>query len=235
MTQSISSTLNHVAVIADGNRRWAKQNNLPPSEGHKRGFIHTTPQIIENFWNLGVHTVTIWGFSTKNWNRSNSEVTNVMNCFNELLTKMLPIAKKNKGKIFHLGRKDRLPKDLLDTLSFVEKETSYFKEHIFNLAIDFGGRDEIIRACRKLSLSTGSLEDITEENIDAHLDTAAQPFPSPDLIIRPSGELRLSGFMSWQALYSELYFTKKYYPELTHKDLEEAIESFKKRDRTFSK
>ena len=230
-----SSELNHIAIIADGNRRWAKENNLSPLEGHREGFINTTPKIIEDLWDMGIHTVTIWGFSTGNWNRSECEIANIMDCFNILLKRMLPIAKKSRAKIIHLGRKDRLPEYLLQTLNFVEKETSSFKEHVFNFAIDFGGRDEIIRACQKIQSLKGSLEYITQDDMDANLDTAQQPFPSPDLIIRTSGELRLSGFMVWQALYSELYFMKKYYPALTRNDLVEAVEAFKKRQRTLSR
>lgn len=229
VSANASSELNHVAIIADGNRRWAKENNLPVLEGHKEGFIHTTPKVVEDLWDIGVHTVSIWGFSTGNWNRSESEIANIMDCFNELLKKMLPIAKKSQAKIVHLGRKDRLPGDILKTLNFVENETSSFKEHVFNLAIDFGGRDEIVRACQKAQNLKGSLEKITEDDILANLDTSQQPFPFPDLIIRTSGELRLSGFMMWQAVYSELYFTKKYYPALTRNDLQEAVESFQKR------
>jgi undecaprenyl diphosphate synthase len=158
-----------------------------------------------------------------------------MECFDVLLKKVLSIAKKMDARIIHLGRKDRLPTYLLQTLKFVEKETSSFNKHVFNLAIDFGGRDEIIRACQKVQKLKGSLENITEEDISESLDTANQPFPSPDLIIRSSGEMRLSGFMAWQALYSELFFTKKYYPALTRIDLEEAVESFNQRQRTFGK
>ncbi len=230
-----ASDLNHVAIIADGNRRWAKENHLPLSEGHKEGFINTSPKIIADLWDMGIHTVTIWGFSTGNWNRSESEVANVMNCLDELLKKMLPIAIQAEAKIIHLGRKDRLPDHLLQTLNRVEKETYLFNKHVFNIAIDFGGRDEIIRAIQKVESKKGSLENMTEDEISANLDTSQQPFPFPDLIIRPSGELRLSGFMAWQAVYSELYFTQKNYPALQRSDLEEAVSSFKSRERTYSK
>ncbi|HEV8051582.1 MAG TPA: polyprenyl diphosphate synthase [Parachlamydiaceae bacterium] len=227
--------LNHIAIIPDGNRRWAKENNLDSLEGHKEGFINTTPKVIEDLWNMGIHTVTIWGVSTENWKRSEKEVANIMECIDLLLKKMLPIAKNSKAKIIHIGRKDRLPAYLLKTLMFVENETSSFDEHIFNFAIDFGGRDEIVRACQKTQKLKGSLDDITEEDISAAMDTAQQPFPLPDLIVRTSGEMRLSGFMAWQAIYSELYFTKKYYPALTRNDLEEAVESFNHRQRNYGK
>ncbi|MBS0654881.1 MAG: di-trans,poly-cis-decaprenylcistransferase [Verrucomicrobia bacterium] len=227
--------LNHVALIADGNRRWAKENNLEPTEGHKEGFIHTTPKLIEDLWDLGIHTVTVWGFSTANWNREEREVANLMEYFDQFLKKMVPIAKKWNAKIIHLGRKSRFPAYLQQTLSLAEKETSSCNGHVFNFAIDFGGRDEITRACQKVQSLKGNLDSITEEDLSAAMDSAQQPFPSPDLIIRASGEMRLSGFMPWNSIYSELYFIKKYYPSFTKLDLEEAIASFYERQRTYGK
>lgn len=232
---SAPSKINHIAFIPDGNRRWAEENNLDPTDGHKEGFLNTTPKVIEDLWNMGIHTVTIWCFSTENWNRNKQEVENLMEYIDQLSKKMLSIAKKWKAKIVHLGRKDRAPAYLLETLSFIEKETSSFTEHIVNFAIDFGGRNEITRACQKVHNSKGNLDIITEEDLNSAMDTADQPFPFPDLIVRTAGEKRLSGFMSWQSTYSELYFTPKYYPALNRHDLEEAIESFNVRQRRYGK
>jgi len=227
--------LTHVAVIADGNRRWAEDNNLSLSEGHREGFVNNTPKIIEELWDMGIHTVTIWGFSTENWKRGDVEVKNLMEYYDELFMKMLPIAKKYNAKIVHVGRKDRLPAHLLQTINLVENETSIFNDHLFNFALDFGGRDEIIRAFQKIQRVKGSLENITEDDVTKAMDTGEQPYPSPDLIIRTSGEVRLSGFMAWQSAYSEFYFMNKHYPAVTRNDLEKAAESYKGRKRRFGR
>ncbi len=231
------SGLNHIAIIADGNRRWAKEKGLNPIDGHKKGFVHTTPQVIETLWKKGIHTVTIWGFSTDNWNRDTVEIENIMHCFNELLQKMRPIAQKYNAQIIHLGRKDRIPPYLLETILEIEKENKliFSASHICNVAIDSGGRDEMIRAIQKIQSDKTQVKEITEDLIFNNLDGADQPYPNPDLIIRTAGELRLSGFMMWQAKYAELYFINKYFPAIEEEDLEEAIMSFQKRVRTFSK
>jgi undecaprenyl diphosphate synthase len=231
------SGLNHIAIIADGNRRWAKENGLDPIDGHNEGFVNTVPHVTEALWKKGIHTVTIWGFSTENWNRDTVEIENIMQCFDKLLKKMRPIAQKYNAKIIHLGRKDHIPKYLLETICEMEKENQSISStsHIFNLAIDFGGRDEIIRAIQKIQSSSTSIKEITEEQISKALDVANQPYPNPDLMIRTAGELRLSGFMMWEAKYAELYFINKYFPAIEEEDLEEAIVSFQKRVRTFSK
>lgn len=230
------SGLNHIAIIADGNRRWAKENNLNPINDHHEGFVNKAPQVTEALWKQGIHTVTIWGFSTENWNRDTIEIENIMHCFEELLKKMLPIAQKYNAQIIHLGRKDRIPKYLLETIYQVEETTQLiFPSHIFNLAIDFGGRDEIIRAIQKIQSNDPLIKEITEEDISNNLDGVNQPYPNLDLIIRTAGELRLSGFMMWQSKYAELYFIDKYFPAIEEKDLDEAIVAFQKRIRTFSK
>jgi len=230
------SSLNHIAIIADGNRRWAKEKNLNPIEGHHAGFVNTAPFVTETLWQKGIHTVTIWGFSTENWNRDTVEIENIMRCFDKLLKKIHPIAQQYNAHIIHLGRKDRIPHYLLETIRAVEKENQSILSpaHIINVAIDSGGSDEIVRAVQKIQ-SNNPLIEITEEQISNALDGADQPYPNPDLMIRTAGELRLSGFMMWQAKYAELYFIDNYFPAITAEDLEEAIVSFQKRIRTFSK
>jgi len=228
-------SIKHVAIIADGNRRWAKEHHLKVSEGHKRGIVHRTPILAKDLWDMGVHTVTVWAFSPANWNRGSEEVAHLMRCFEELLKEMLVVAENRKAKIVHLGRKDRLPDFLLQIIYEVEAKTAFFSEHVFNIGIDFGGKDEIIRACQKAWKKKGGKESLLEEDISQCLDTADQMYPSPDLVIRTSGEMRLSGFMLWQSIYSELYFTELYYPDLDRLELEKAIQSFYKRQRTFGR
>jgi undecaprenyl diphosphate synthase len=227
--------LNHVAIIADGNRRWAQENNLDSFEGHKKGFIYTAPSVITDLWDMNIHTVTIWGFSTENWNRDPQEIAHLMDYFDQLLMNMLPVAKKYNAKIIHLGRKDRLPEFLLKTIMWVESKTAGNASHIFNIALDWGGKDEMVRAFQRMYEMKSFLGVITEDDIVRVLDTAHQPYSNPDLIIRTSGELRLSGFMMWQAAYSEFYFIQKHFPALDRNDLEEAVASFTNRQRRFGK
>ncbi len=227
--------LNHIAFIADGNRRWAKAQGLSPLEGHRIGFLETAPLILKKSWETGIHTATLWGFSTGNWNRSKEEIDNLMMTFEQLINKMLPIAKEMGVKIVHLGRKNKIPQTLLDTINKAEQETSTFSDHIFNFGIDYSGRDDLCRAFKKIAATRIDMKTISEKTITDHIDTAHQPYQNPDLIIRTSGELRLSGFMTWESTYSELYFPQEYFPALNEELLNKAIEIFYTRTRTFSK
>lgn len=235
ITATKEKKLNHIAFIADGNRRWAKTQGLSPLEGHRIGFLETAPLILTKSWEAGIHTATLWGFSTGNWNRGQEEIDNLMITFAQLINKMLPIAKEMGVKIVHLGRKNKIPQALLDTINNAEKETADFSNYIFNFGIDYSGRDDICRAFKKIATTGIDLETVTEKTISDHIDTAHQPYQNPDLIIRTSGELRLSGFMAWESTYSELYFPQEYFPALNEKLLNEAIENFYTRTRTFSK
>jgi len=234
--KSIVKELHHVALIADGNRRWARSNGLSPTEGHRQGFIKTMPYLSEELFKLGIHTVTLWCFSTGNWKRDNQEVNNLMQYYVTLVKNFLPIAHSMRIKIIHLGRKERIPSLLQKELSVAEKETAHYDQHTFNVAIDYGGKDEIVRGCKKLAKRDINFSNLTEEQFNESLDTAGQPYPEPDLIIRTSPEdLRLSGFMPWQSHYSEFYFTKKFGPALNRDDLIEAILDYGERKRSFSK
>ena len=230
-----NSLPSHIAIIPDGNRRWARARGLPTLEGHRKGF-EVGVKISKYIRSLGVHTLTIWAFSTENWNRSKDEISYLMKLYEAMLDKFLSEALRDSISIIHLGRKDRLPASLLKKIENVEQKTKDNTRHILNVALDYGGRDEVMRAINRMNseeriinneLSAGALEN--------YLDTAGQPFPNPDLIIRTSGEMRTSGLMIWQAAYSEYYFLEKHFPDLREKDIDEAIEEYSSRQRRFGK
>ncbi len=234
----------HVAIIPDGNRRWAKDHHLPSLMGHRRGFDRAV-EIGRTARDMGIHTLTLWGFSTENWNRSRSEVNYLMGIFESMFDKHLEEAKKNETRIYHLGRKDRLPKSLLQKITEAEQETRSFTRHVFNIALDYGGHDEILRAIVKaVADSKGKAEDYFQSRgkyhdkypyyaFKDHLDTGDQPYPYPDLIIRTSGEYRLSGYLLWQSAYSELYFEKVHFPDFTPDRFKRAILEYSNRKRRF--
>jgi undecaprenyl diphosphate synthase len=225
---------NHVAIIPDGNRRWAKEHGLPSLEGHRRGF-DVAIKIGKKIRSLGIHTMTMWAFSTENWNRSEKEVSYLMKMYETFIEKNLKEALKEKIKIIHLGRKDRISKKLLEKLQDSEEKTKNFENYILNIALDYGGRDEIIRAIKKLGESKTQISNLSEGNFENFLDTTNQPHPNPDLIIRSSGEQRTSGLMIWQAAYAEYVFLKKHFPDITDGDIEESIEEYSSRQRRFGK
>lgn len=227
--------LNHLAIIPDGNRRWARGRGLPSNEGHRIGFLEVTPRLLRTAWERRLHTVTLWLFSTENWKRSEEEVEHLMNIYEEFLSLMLPIAQQSGVRIRHLGRKDRISKSLLSLINRVECKTKDFDSHLFNFALDYGGRDEIVETLRKLLQICPAIEDVNEKLIDRFLQTGEQLYPNPDLIIRTSGEMRSSGFMPWQSCYSEFYFVEKYYPDFSCDDLNQAFTAFLARKRRFGK
>lgn len=220
----------HIAIIPDGNRRWARERSLPTFEGHKKGY-QAGIELARACRQFGVHTLTFWGFSTENWKRPKEEVAYLMRIYGTFIDQHLAEAKRDGIRIIHLGRKDRLPKRLIEKLKKAEKETVGNTKHIFNLALDYGGRDEIVRAINKWPKK----EKITEDEFAKFLDTAEQPHPYPDLIIRTSGEKRLSGLLPWQGEYAELYFFKKHFPDLTSADIKKAILGYSRRERRFGK
>ncbi len=234
---------NHIAIIPDGNRRWAKEHNFPTIEGHRRGFDNLIP-LAKKSRELGITTMTIWAFSTENWQRATDEVNYLMKLYGMLIDKHLQEAITDQVRIVHVGRKDRIPKSLMSQIEKTEQKTQKFTKHYLNIALDYGGRDEIVRAINKAqntkhafvpSLGRGETRNITEEDIDQNLDLASQPYPKPDIIIRTGKEYRLSGFMLWQSQYSELFFPDVYFPDFTPKYLETIIEEYAKRQRRFGK
>jgi len=221
----------HLAIIIDGNRRWAKKRGLPSLEGHRRGHSNIR-KIGELAWKKGVKTLTVFCFSTENWKRSKLEVQYLMKLLKSAFEKKEIYSYHKKGiKICVIGQKERLEKSIQNRIREAEELTEDNKKGVLNLAISYGGRQEIIQAVNK-SLKENPKE-ISEELINKNLWTDG--LPDPDLIIRSGGEQRLSNFLTWQSIYSELYFTKKCWPDFNEKDLNEIFESYGLRERRFGK
>ncbi|EKD64622.1 MAG: hypothetical protein ACD_50C00336G0005 [uncultured bacterium] len=233
---------NHLAIIPDGNRRWAKSRNKPTFEGHRIGF-DTAIKIGRKVRTLGINTFTLWAFSTENWKRALEEVRYLMKLYEIFIEKNLKESIKEEIRVVHLGRKDRLPKSLLKKITESEEKTKDFKKYILNVALDYGGRDEVIRAIKKVQSSTlrrrseqeFKVQNLDEKNFNQFLDTHDQPHPNPDLIIRTSGEQRTSGLMIWQAAYAEYVFFDKHFPDLNEDDIDFAVQEYSNRQRRFGK
>ena len=224
----------HVAIILDGNGRWAKKRHMPRNFGHKAG-ADNLEQVIEDAWDLGIKYLTVYAFSTENWKRSVEEVTGLMTILRDFLKKSIDKANKNNMRVRILGKRDRLDADIIAAIDDLEEATKNNTGIQFNVALNYGGRDEITRAVRKIAdeVSKGeiSLDDITEECVSQHLDTA--DIPDPDLLIRTSGELRISNFLPWQLSYSEFYFCDTLWPDFDKEALKKAIDYYNGRERRF--
>lgn len=246
-TEAANNLPNHIAIIPDGNRRWAKERGLPAFEGHRRGF-NAASKIIRAARDLGIHTLTLWAFSTENWNRTKEEISYLMQLYEKFVDQNLEEAIKEGGRIYHLGRIDRIPDTLRKKLENAVERTRTNTKNILNVALDYGGQDEILRAVQKVvqDVRAGkiTLEKISEVVgkykgkypyyiFKNYLDTSDQPYPYPDLIIRTSNEKRLSGLMSWQACYAEIYWEPSHFPDFTPEKLKAAIEDYGKRERRF--
>jgi undecaprenyl diphosphate synthase len=224
----------HVAIIPDGNRRWARERNLPTFEGHRRGFDNML-NVGKKARERGVKIFTLWAFSTENWKRTVEEVGYLMKLYEQVIDAQIKTALKDEIRIVHLGRKDRIPFSLRKKIMQAEEETAHFDKYFFVVGLDYGGRDEVVRAIMKASHAKKSLSRFDEKEMNSYLDTSVLPHPEPDLIIRTSGEERLSGFMMWQAAYSEYIFTKKYCPDFYPKDFELCLDEYERRKRRFGK
>ncbi|OGD84869.1 di-trans,poly-cis-decaprenylcistransferase, partial [Candidatus Curtissbacteria bacterium RBG_13_40_7] len=200
----------HVVIIPDGNRRWAKLHKLPPIEGHKRG-LDAAVKVVRGSRNLGVKILTLWGFSTENWRREPGEIKYLMKLYTWFFRKHLKELVKEGVKFNWLGRRDRVPKILKTILEKIEKNTAKNTKYIFNICIDYGGRDELARAVKKIIIKGIKASQVDENIISQNLDTAG--IPDPDLLIRTSGEKRISGVMPWQTIYTEFFFSKLFFPD----------------------
>ncbi|MEN7982603.1 MAG: polyprenyl diphosphate synthase [Nanoarchaeota archaeon] len=221
---------NHIAIIPDGNRRWAKERGMEGFRGHeKAGEVDSLISLFEETRNLGVRYISFWGFSTENWKRDKEENDKLFNVLLKGVEEFLKYAHENKVRFRHLGRKDRFSKELVDALEKLESETEKYSDYNVNLCLDYGGRDEILRAVNKLL--NAKAKNINEEQFTKVLDTNG--VPEPDLILRTSGEKRLSGFMPWQGVYAELLFVEKHFPDFKPQDVREAVEEFSRRKRRF--
>lgn len=224
---SNSAIPQHIVIIPDGNRRWAKKHLLSAWHGHEAGF-NRVKELCTVLREEGVKYFTLWGFSTENWNRSEEEVQKLMEIFIRALHDFEQEVHKHNIRFTHIGRKDRLPNKLVTLLSKLELETKQYTNQYFTIALDYGGRDEIVRAVNALK---NTAEPVTEGLIAKHLDT--KHLPDPDFIIRTSGEMRLSGIMPWQSVYAELYFTPVLFPDFDATELQKALSEFAKRQRRF--
>ena len=224
----------HIGIIMDGNGRWAVDKGWPRSFGHRAG-AKKVSEIIKYCPELKVKTLTLYAFSTENWKRAAHEVSSLMRLFRGYLqTKYLEVV-KNNIKVKFLGDTNPLPKDILLQMKKLETDTKKNNGFFLNIALNYGGRNEIIRSTKKIAkdlLSDKiSVDDINETLFSSYLDTNGQK--DPDLIIRTAGEMRLSNFLLWQSVYSELYFSNKMWPEFTTQDFEMAVHSFRQRNRKF--
>jgi undecaprenyl diphosphate synthase len=233
-TDDTYKTPEHVAIIMDGNGRWAKKRFLPRTAGHYQG-SKVAEQICEDAWNLGIKYLTIYAFSTENWNRPESEVETLMNLLRKYMIDSVERSMKNNMKVHVIGDTTRLPEDLQVSIANLEEKTKNNTGLYFQVAINYGGRDELRRAVQKIAEDTKngkiSTDAISEELINSYLDTSETPYP--DLMIRTSGELRTSNFLPWQLAYSEFYFTDVLWPDFNKKELQKAIDFYNKRERRF--
>lgn len=217
----------HIAFIMDGNGRWAKRRMLPRHFGHSKG-AEVFRGIVRYCGDIGIEHITVYAFSTENWKRPKEEVDAIMALLSKFVNDAFTDIVKDKFRIVFLGDKQAFPQEMQERMIALEKESSVYKR-ILNVALNYGGRDEIVTACNKL-IAEGKTE-VTEELISSKLYTHLSP--DPDLIVRTAGEYRISNFLLWQCAYSEFYFTDKYWPDITHKDVDLAILSYSKRDRRF--
>ena len=226
----------HVAVIMDGNGRWAKQRGLPRIEGHRRG-ANALKEMLRYCKDLGIETLTAYAFSTENWGRPTGEVNFLMTLFERLLQKELKEMEAEEVCINFIGDLTPLPPSLQQEMRHSMERTKNNQGVFFNVAINYGSRHEMVKACRtiaqKVQQGELSAEAINEDTIAQHLYTSASS--DPDLLIRTSGEMRLSNFMLWQLAYTEIYVTDTLWPDFDNKQLDLAIESFQQRDRRFGK
>lgn len=224
----------HIAIIMDGNRRWARERGKEASEGHKAG-ADNLEQIAKDCNDLGIKFLTVYAFSTENWKRSQEEVSALMILLRNYLKKFSKNANKENIRIKILGDIEILDDDLKKSINDAVERTKNCTGLTLNIAFNYGGRAEIVNATKKIAQKVKSselqLEDITEKLLQQYLYT--QNDPDPDLLIRPGGELRTSNFLPWQLVYSEFYFTNKYWPDFNKDDLLDAINTFNKRNRKF--
>ena len=224
----------HVATIMDGNGRWARKRGLPRTVGHTQG-ARTVEQILEDADHMGIRYLTVYAFSTENWSRPDSEVKALMNLLRTYMKTSLAKCARNNVKIRVIGDKSGLDRDLQISIANLEKETETNTGISFQIAINYGSRDEIVRAVRSAAerVRSGELDpsDITEELISDSLDTYG--IPDPDLLIRTGGEQRISNFLLWQTAYAELYFSEVAWPDFSKAELEKAVDAFNHRERRY--
>lgn len=234
MYSSLSKNNNHgvrhLGIIMDGNRRWAKKRGLPSLEGHRRGYA-TFKKVGEWCLDRSIDILTVYAFSTENWNRSKKEVNYLMKLLSLALSSEVDDLHRKNIRISVIGRVKELPKHLQKHIASAMELTKNNTRGTLQLAINYGGRLEIVDAVKKVMRTAKSVSAITEASLSEAMYTAQQP--DPDLIIRTSGEQRLSGFLAWQGVYSELLFVEKNWPDFNERDLDSALAEFSRRQRRF--
>ncbi len=227
---------NHVGIIMDGNGRWASKRKLPRVLGHKAG-VEALRRVIKLTSKLGIKYLTVFSFSSENWDRPKEEVEYLMGLFVDCLSSELPLLNKKGVKIKMIGKKEGIPKKVLKSFENAENKTCKNKEMVFNIAFNYGSRQEIIEAVKKIFKAIGEgnlkLEEVDQNSFSKFLYT--KDCPDPDLIIRTSGEYRISNFLLWQGAYTEFYFSKVFWPDFNEKHYLRAIFDYQKRNRRFGK
>lgn len=222
----------HVSIIPDGNRRWAREKGLVASEGHRKsGSYEHIRVLFDEARRLGIKYLSFWGFSTENWKREKKEIEEIFRLVLKAIEQWRDDAHENKIRFRHFGRKDRLPKNLVSEIEKLEKETEKYSDFNVCICLDYGGRDEIVRAVNKI-LGSG-MKKIDEKEFAKYLDSF--DVPDPDLIIRTSAEYRTSGFMPFQSAYSEWYFADVHFPDFDACELRKSVEEFSKRKRNLGR
>jgi undecaprenyl diphosphate synthase len=224
----------HLAIIMDGNGRWAEQRHLPRILGHRKG-VETVQSIVDECLNLGISYLTLYAFSSENWGRPQDEVEALMGLLGTFLKKELNQLHKRGIRLMAIGELDRLPKSISKILRDIIRKTADNRRMVLNLALSYGSRNELTRALQKLGkdIAEGRIQadELNEESINEALDTCS--IPDPDLLIRTSGEMRISNFLLWQMAYTELYFTEALWPDFSREQLLQALEEYSRRQRRF--
>jgi len=226
----------HIAIIMDGNGRWAKERGLPRTAGHRQG-VGRVEEITDAALRLGVKVITFFAFSAENWDRPKREISVLMRYLDNFLDRQIRKLDKNNIRFMVIGDPERIPKEIQKKIKKAEAATQDNTAMTLVLALSYGSRQEIVEAAKKIAgaVARGGLnpDNLNSETFSRYLYTAG--LPDPDLLIRTSGEMRISNFLLWQLSYAELYFVKKYWPDFAGRDLEEAIEEFQKRERRFGR
>lgn len=232
----MTNKLEHIAVIMDGNGRWAAKRGLPRNAGHKKG-AEVVVEIAKAAKELGVKYMTLYAFSTENWKRSREEVDGLMNLLREYLDKDFKELKENDVRIHFIGERQMLADDIVKKIEELERSTAENKSLGLQVALSYGSRQEILHAVREIAFQVKSgdmsLKDIDEQSFSDMLYTAG--VPDPDLVIRTSGEQRVSNYLLWQIAYAEFFFTKTLWPDFTKTELQEIIENYQTRERRYGK
>jgi len=232
MPKSNNHIPRHIGIVMDGNRRWARARNLPDIAGHEAG-VEALRKILKKAQEMGVSSLTFYAFSTENWKRTKSEIAKLFKLMLRFVIEERVEILKNNIRFRTIGDLKKLPAGLRRALLDLARVSRRNNKFILNIALDYSGRSEIVRAVQRLLNQGKKALQITEQGISKHLDTAG--LPDPDLIIRTGGEQRLSNFMMWQASYSELYFSKKKWPDFGPHDFEDAVQEYQRRERRFGR